>query len=354
MANLPGHLTEEEIRAQPHLWAEVLRSTSRHSLQLTDLWRASKPDQVLLTGCGSSYYLADSAAHLLQAALRVPCRAAPSSEIVFAGEAMQVWPRPPLLIAVSRSGETTETVWALRRLRALGAPTIAVSCSAGGALSSASDLAITLPVNERSVVMTGSFTSMLLTLAAIAATLSGDWKALNDLQRAPDLAACDMPVLDERARVYADAVPHSYVYLGSGPLYGIAREGALKMTEMALVTGCAYHTLEFLHGPKAAVSPQTVVVGLLSSQGVAYEGRVLKHLADLGALVIAVGTPVDSLPTVRLTAEPGTVPAMLLAGLWMQFLALYVARARGADPDAPRFLQPVVTWDELLQSGGAR
>src|SRR3989337_330163 len=126
VADLPGHLTEQEIRAQPRLWADVLASFHRPLPQLTDLWRSAAPDQVLLTGCCSSYYLALSAAHLLQAALRVPCRAFPSSEVLFAGEGMRVWTRPPLLIAISRSGETTETVWALQRLRAQGATTVLV------------------------------------------------------------------------------------------------------------------------------------------------------------------------------------------------------------------------------------
>ncbi len=354
MADLPGQLTEQEIRAQPRLWADVLASFHRHLPQLTDLWRSAAPDQVLLTGCGSSYYLALSAAHLLQAALRVSCRAFPSSEVLFAGEGMRVWTRPPLLIAISRSGETTETVWALQRLREQGATTVALTCSEGGALSRASDLPITLPVEEQSVVMTGSFTSMLLALAALAAALSGDVGAVEGLHRVPDLAARDLSALVDRARAFAGAASRPYVYLGSGPLYGIACEGALKMTEMALVPGYAYHTLEYLHGPKAAVSPQTVVIGLLSSRGSPYEVQVLKHLADLGAVVIAVGAPVESMPAVRFTAEMGTVPAMLLAGLWMQLLALYVARARGVDPDAPRYLQPVVTWDTSLQIGGAR
>src|SRR4030067_779850 len=256
---------------------------------------------------------------------------------------MRVWTRPPLLIAISRSGETTETVWALQRLREQGATTVALTCSEGGALSRASDLPITLPVEEHSVVMTGSFTSMLLVLAALAATLSGDVGAVEGLHQAPDLAAPDLSALVDRARAFAGAASRPYVYLGSGPLYGIACEGALKMTEMALVPGYAYHTLEYLHGPKAAVSPQTVVIGLLSSRGSPYEAQALKHLADLGAVVIAVGAPVESLPAVRFTAEMGTVPAMMLAGLWMQLLALYVARARGVDPDAPRDLEPQVT-----------
>lgn len=354
MRDAPGRLTEQEIRAQPRLWTAILSEVPAHLPRIEEQWRSAAPEQILLTGCGSSYYLALAAAHVLRAALHVPCLALPSSEILFAGAETMTGTRPLLAIAISRSGETTETVWAVQRLREVGAATVALTCSEGGSLSRASDLSIVLPVEERSVVMTGSFTSMLLGLALVAATLSSDAGAVDGLRRLPDLAGRELEGLSGRARTLAEAVAGVCVYLGSGPMYGIACEGALKMTEMALVPGCAYHTLEYLHGPKAALSPQTLIVGLLSSRGAPYEAQVLKHLAALGATVVAVGSPVDGLPAVRLAADPGALGAMLLAEVWMQLLALYAARVRGVDPDAPRFLQPVVTWDQSLQIGGVR
>lgn len=354
MADLPGRLTEQEIRAQPRVWADTLGTFPSYLSRLTELWRSAAADRILLTGCGSSYYLALSAAHLLQSSLRVPCLAVPSSEVLFVDKEMQWGPRPPVVIAISRSGETTETVWALERLRDWGARTVALTCSEGGALSWASDLSITVPVQERSVVMTASFTSMLLVLAAFAATLSGDTSAMDVLRRAPDLAADDLSALADHAGAFADATPHMYAYLGSAALYGIASEGALKMTEMALLPGYAYHTLEYLHGPKAALSSQTVIIGLLSEAGSPYEARVLKHLADLGAAVMVVGDQIENLPAVHFSAESGTVLAALLATVWMQLLALSVARARGVNPDTPRFLESVVTWDTSLHIGGAR
>jgi glucosamine--fructose-6-phosphate aminotransferase (isomerizing) len=349
-----GRLTEQEIRAQPGVWAETLEALPISRGRLLEVWRSAPAHRVLLTGCGSSYYLALSAAHLLQSSLHVPCHATPSSEVLFAEKATYWASRPPLVVAISRSGETTETVWALERLQGWGATAVALTCREGGALSRASDLSITVPVDERSVVMTASFTSMLLALAAVGATLSGDLRALDVLRRAPDHAAADLPVLGDRAETFADPAAGLYAYLGSTALYGVACEGALKMTEMALLPGCAYHTLEFLHGPKAAVSSQTVAIGLLSPAGMPFETRVLTHLAGLGATVITVGDRAGDLPAVPLSAEPGTVPALLIAVMWMQLLALAVARRRGVDPDAPRFLDPVVTWDASLQIGGAR
>ncbi|HEY6102286.1 MAG TPA: SIS domain-containing protein [bacterium] len=354
MAELPGRLTEDEIHNQPRAWADTLRTLPDAFPRLTELWRTAPAHRILLTGCGSSYYLALSAAHLLQSSLHVPCQAVPSSEVLFAERTTYWASRPPLVVAISRSGETTETVWALERLQGWGATGIALTCHEGGSLSRAGDLAITIPVRERSVVMTASFTSMLLALAAAGATLSGDIKAMEVLRRSPDLAAHDLSALADQAGGYATPAHRMFVYLGSGAMFGIASEGALKMTEMALVPAYAYHTLEYLHGPKAALSPETVVIGLLSTAGTSYEARVLTHLAGLGAAVVVAGGHVERLDAVHTAAEPGTLPGLLMAAVWMQLLALAMARQRRVDPDSPRFLNAVVTWDASLQIGGAR
>ncbi|MDQ7843527.1 MAG: SIS domain-containing protein [Armatimonadota bacterium] len=350
MAQALGRYTEEEIRAQPEVWERVLGETASAARAVRQLWETTAPDQILLTGCGSSYYLAIAAAHLLQDALRVPCRALPSSEILFASEDLLLGGRPSLLIAVSRSGETTETVWAARRLRDRGATTLAVTCAGSGPLLQASQLALVLPVEERSIVMTASFTSLLLALAYLAADLAGDSRQAAELRGIPAVAAGEIDRLSDQARG-CDFAARFFVYLGSGAMFAIACEGALKMTEMALTPGCAYHTLEYLHGPKAAAS-EGVVIGVLSSRGAAYEREVLRQVAGLGARVIALGDGVDGVTAVPLPVSLGSVAAMLLDGIWLQWLALHAARARGVDPDTPRFLQPVVTWARFPLEGG--
>lgn len=346
MADPSGRLTEQEIFAQPRLWREALEEASRVLPAVRQLWSAARPAEILLTGCGSSYYLALTASALLQTATHVPCRALPSSEILFAdpGEGPA---RRPLLIAISRSGETTETVWALQRFKESGAVTVAVTCHEAGTLSQNSDLSLTLPIEERSVVMTGSFTSMLLALASTAAGLGTDGSAWDDLQRIPDLGARQFTTLADRAQAAAGKAPPAFVYLGSGAMYGLACEGALKMTEMALLPSCAYHTLEFLHGPKAALAAGSLVVGLLSAPGLAYEQRVLTHVAGLGADVLALGGEGADLPSLSFPTAPGTLPGMLLGVAWMQLLAFYVARGRGVNPDTPRYLDPVVMWERV-------
>lgn len=345
MGQVPGRITEQEILAQPRLWNDTVEEVAASASAVRRLWQEHSPDQILLTGCGSSYYLAMTAAAILRAMLGIPCRALPSSEILFAPDETLLGPRPTFAVAISRSGETTETVTALEYLRARGAPTLALTCSRGGMLSHAGDFAVDLPVEEHSIVMTGSFTSMLLALAALGADLAGDGALTAVLGTIPAMAQSVVPRLFVDAQERAGDEPRSYVYLGGGPLFGIASEGALKMTEMALLPARAYHALEFLHGPKAAVTRDTLIVGLLSERGRPYEGQVLRHVSELGAEVLAVGSREAGLTSVDVGAPAGSVPGMLLAAVWTQSLALHVARARGVDPDAPQFLQPVVMWE---------
>ena len=351
MAAVVGQTTEEEILAQPRQWSTVLQEVSQRFPAFRQWWSALDPREIILTGCGSSYYVALAAMHLLAAGRGVPCRALPSSEILLGGDAANGGVRPAVLIAISRSGETTETVWALEHMKQQGVATLALTCHEGGTLSSSSDLSLALPVVERSVVMTGSFTSMLLALAILAAHGAGPG-TLDDLARVGETADLHMAGLAAGARQAATRVGRSCVFLGSGPLYGLACEGALKMTEMALVPSCAYHTLEYQHGPKAAISDDLLIVGLLSGQGMRYEERVLRQAADLGAAVEILGGEVDGLPSLPFGAAPGSVPAMLLAAVWMQLLGLAAARLRGVDPDAPRFLDAVVTWEQVFRGGG--
>lgn len=346
----PGELTEKEISSQPRVWTDVLAAATGFLPAVRELLQTRSPAGIVLTGCGSSFHVAGAAAYLFQTHLRIPCRAFPASELVLFPESVPTRPQALLLIAISRSAETTETIWALTRLQEQGVTTLALTCGEG-TLTRSSHLSLVLPVEERSVVMTGSFTSMLLTLAFLAARLGSDDAAAGQVVRLPERAQQLLPSLSERSRLLIPNIDR-FVYLGSGPLYSAALEGALKMTEMALIPSHAYQTLEFLHGPRAAVSPSMLVTGLLSGRAAEYERFVLKHVAGLGARVVAVGGTVDGLETVTFDFPPGSVPSLLLASVWMQLLALSMAQARGVDPDSPRFLERVVTWDEPQRRGG--
>lgn len=348
----PGRLTRTDLWAQPRFWVRV-RDQAPTLLDAVDaVWRARGPGAVYFTGCGSSFYLALVAADLWRAILRIPCEARPASELSFlSDEALDALP-PALLVAISRSGQTTETLWAVRRFRDCRVPTAALTCEGEGVLAQTADVTLALPVEEGSVVMTASFTSMLALLATAASHLAGHPHPADGLGRAAALVEAHLPDLAERAAAVARHPLGAYVFLGSGPWLGIAYEGALKMCEMALVPACAHAALEFLHGPRAIAGPDVGVVGLVGGPGAAYQEEVLRHAAVLGSPVASVGANVADVPSVPFPSGISELEALLMACVWVQLLALEVAARRGVNPDSPRHLQRVVTWNGARIPGG--
>lgn len=256
-----------------------------------------------------------------------------------------------LLLALSRSGTTTETLRAVERFRETSnEPVLAVTCYPESPLARQADFALVAPDGqEQSVAQTRSFTSMLLFTQALTAALARDEGMLERLHRLPnaleDLVARlgDLP-----QRLGAEQEIERFFFLGGGPLYGLANEAMLKTKEMSLSHAEAYHPLEFRHGPMSIVNERTLVVGFLSDTGPAEEIRVLEEMGALGArtLALADGGLVFSDWRADYVIE-------LLSGLdeWergplylpvIHRLAYYRAVAKGLDPDRPNNLKAVV------------
>jgi glucosamine--fructose-6-phosphate aminotransferase (isomerizing) len=186
-----------------------------------------------------------------------------------------------LLIAVSCSGETTETVWALDRFREGGGGSVlAVTCYPGSTLAREADFALVAPDGaERSVAQTRSFTSMFLLLQALTALMARDEGMLERLHRLPDaLEGLVARLGNLPRRPGGDRQIERFFFLGGGPLYGLANEAMLQTKELSLSHAEAYYPLEFRHGPMSMVDGRTLVVGFLSDTGLEEERRVLEEI----------------------------------------------------------------------------
>lgn len=276
----------------------------------------------LLVGCGSSFHLAELAARRLH--LRgAKARALAASEVVSYPEYI---PPGSQLIALSRSGETSEVLWAVEAFRRhTGGPVWGISCQEDSRLLQAADYPICLAAaKEEAVVMTGAFTA---TLWAID-QLTGFFPAVQSLGQAV------LDQLDTLVRPWGHGTDWSlFVFLGTGPLFPLAREGALKLTETALEAAEAYITLEVRHGPLARFDPHTLVVLLGSPRQAKAEARLVADLNALGASVWHL--------------QPAG-PEIDLAYLYapqLQWLALQRALSKGLDPDRPRHLTRHVDLD---------
>ena len=343
--------TENEIFSQPRCWEECFK-TLDEGRQLERAGKLfSKDAEYLFIGCGSSYYISQAAAASWETITGTRAWAVPASELLLFPDLVLNGSAKYQPILVSRSGHSSEIVRAAQYLEhARNIRTLAISCSKHHPLEEISASTIyLLPADEKSVVMTRSFTSMLLGLQSLAACFAHRKEITDGLRQLPAGVQSILDGVNPRiqefvaARTFAD-----YVFLGQGPLFGIASEGQLKIKEMSCSYAQVFHTLEFRHGPKAIVGPEILVTFLLSETGYAPEREVLEEIKELGATTLVITNQADD--AVRRQADflvelkLGSPESVRLVAYLVtcQLLGLYTGLKKGYDIDRPRNLARAV------------
>ena len=343
--------TYREIMDQPRSWRVALAAAREQWPAIRGrLGAVLAADEILLTGCGSSYYLSLVAAALLRPALKRRVTVLPSSELLLHAGAALGPLRPGLLVALSRSGETSETVLAAERAKgAYGVPVLSITCRGESSLGRLGDATLAMDaVQEAGVVMTKSFTSILIALQQGAGCLAGE--TLDDeLGQLPGiLERLLLQYAGLAEQVGALSGVEKRVFLGGGPFYGLACEANLKMKEMAIVSSEVYHSLEFRHGPISIVDRSTLVTCFVSDAGRDYEVPLLAELKSLGARLFVVCERAESAieatadHLIELRSGLGEAARVALHLPFAHLLAHACAVSRGEDPDHPRNLSPVV------------
>ena len=343
-----GAFTWEEIQSQPEVWREALAVFAANEAAFHALLREAAPESVIVTGCGSTYYLALTAARLLRQA-GLEALAVPASELLLFPDSILLPGQRCLLITVSRSGTTTETVRAGENFKSrTGGSVICVTCDSGSLLAEAADLVVAIDAaSERSVAQTRSFSSMCLVLQSMAGALLG-----GERSSGADLPDACRRLLDEHGALAEslgrDAGIERFFFLGSDALYGIACEAMLKMKEMSLAYSEAFHSLEFRHGPMSMAGPGALVVGLVSPSAARHEGTLLHEMRDMGAAVLAIGVDPGDFPgRISLPAELPWWQRPALHLPLLQLMAYHRARFNGQDPDQPQNLSAVISLDDI-------
>ena len=255
-----GHTYHEIIR-QPAIWRDALAVLAQQRREMS-IWMAEHQERVcVFTGCGTSYYLAQTGAALFEKVTGLRAYAIPASEILIFPDLVFNRREKHLLVAFSRSGTTTETLRAVRKAKAeLKVPVLSISCDASSPLSQEGDLRLIFPfLAEQSVVMTGSFTTMLLSILYFALQSGDRTRELKLLGEIP--AVCEELIHTSESRIaaVADRPETDFVFLAQGPYLGLANEAALKMKEMSISSSAGFHALEFCHGPMSIVTDKTLV-----------------------------------------------------------------------------------------------
>lgn len=286
-------------------------------------------DVTIFVGCGTSYNLALSLAAHANASGRRSI-AVPGGE--WANRPRSYWPAGGKVhvVALSRSGETTETVAAAKASLAAGMFVTGITMEADSALAKTCDrpvLAQTHP--SEGIVMTTSASLMLL----LGLELLGQAVPASTV----DVAQRLLEAADRQVPAHIAGRSH-FVYLGGGHLYGVGLEGALKLMEMSQTFTQGFHPLEYRHGPISLVDDRTVAVLLYSADQRDAEAKLSRELQDKGAVVIGFGGPGDvSLPV---DCDPTLAGLVCLPAL--QILGERAAQARNIDTMAPRHLTKVV------------
>jgi glucosamine--fructose-6-phosphate aminotransferase (isomerizing) len=345
--------TWNEILSQGTVWQSVLQTLSSGPQIDALLEKSANRKKWIFLGCGTSFYLAEAAALTWTALTGLPAQALPGSEVLLNPQLIRAEGTSVQAVVISRSGKTSEAVRAAAVLQSdLNIPTIGITCAENSPLEQACDASLVLrAADEKSTVMTRSFTSMLLALQFLAAcrgnpSFNDQLRSMTEQFKSRIYSWSSQIEAFAQSQVFAD-----YVFLGQGAFHGIAREAALKVMEMSCSYSQFFHTLEFRHGPKAIVSSETCLTFFLSDTGYKVEAEVLREMKELGGVIIAVCNRAsdtvirasDLLVEMNFTGHELAllVPAVVTS----QLLGFFTGIRKGLNPDAPKNLSRVVMLD---------
>jgi glucosamine--fructose-6-phosphate aminotransferase (isomerizing) len=346
--------TYKEILSQGDVWQSVLQELKQNTSGERMLRSNNRKTSWLFVGCGTSFYLADAAATSWTLLTGEPARAVPGSEILLYPALTRSEVTNSHAIVISRSGRTSEAVRAAHVLRKeMQIPTIGVTCAEKSELEAECDSTLVLKAaDEKSTVMTRSFTSMLISLQWMAARRAGNAEFCNSLEVMATQFATRIRSLTEQIEAFVDRNSfEDYVFLGQGPFHGIAREAALKVMEMSCSYSQSFHTLEFRHGPKAIVTPHTALTFFLSQTGQQSEVEVLEEMKELGGVTVAVCNRANE--DIRRASDlvlelnlPGDELTQLASHIVpAQLMGFFTGVGKGLNPDQPKNLTRVVVLD---------
>ena len=312
-------VTETVIRDQFPYWEAAL------AMEVPRLRAAT----IVVTGCGTSYFLAQSLACAYNAAGQRAI-AVPGAEWARRPESYLADTRDILVLGLSRSGTTTETVQAMQVSRARGWPTFALTCADDTAILHAADAGLYVPTDPREGIVMSVSASLLLLAGLRLAGISLPGAVVTAGQAG----------LRQVAAALLTGRSH-FVYLGAGANYGIATEGCLKLQEMSISYSQSFHPLEYRHGPISLIDDRSLVVMLYSDDTAGEEAKVVADVQAKGAKVIGFGGPGDLVIDLGIRG-PGFGLACLPA---LQMLGEMVALQKGIDSEVPRHLTKVVVLD---------
>jgi glucosamine--fructose-6-phosphate aminotransferase (isomerizing) len=334
-----AHYMLKEIFEQPQVFYNTIRGTDDTHLPV---YHGLK-DPVTIVACGSSYHAGLIFKYLLEECCQIPARLDYASEFRY-------YPSPAsgLVIGITQSGETADTLMALRLAKAHNCHTLAITNVLGSTVTRLADTTLYMRAGpEISVAATKSFIAQLAVLMQIVNRFCGNnhTETLLDAHKAIE----DVLLMDLSETVGLCKNAQSIFYVGRGPFYPVSLEGALKMKEISYIHAEGYAAGELKHGPFALLSEKTPVIAICMP-GETYDVMIsnIKEMKARGSPVIAIGRTGDTdLPEIcdlfiPLRGEK-LLTQILTATVVLQLIAYHTAEKLGRDIDRPRNLAKSVT-----------
>ena len=355
------HYMRKEIFEQPAAVAATLEGVANAASIQPAVFGAdagkvfSQIDSCLLLACGTSYHAGVVARYWIESLAGVPCNVEIASEYRY----RETVPNPrSLVVVISQSGETADTIAALHHARALGQPNALAICNVPEStlIRSSSLRFLTRAGPEIGVASTKAFTAQLASLFVLALVLAKqrgklskemEAQMLEALRRLPAWIANALRVEPEMAAWAAKFARCEHaLFLGRGVHYPIAMEGALKLKEISYIHAEAYAAGELKHGPLALVDRDMPVIAIAPRD--ALLDKLKSNLQEVrargGELYVLANAEMagDGVHIVQLHDDPGVL-SPIVSTVPLQLLAYHAALLRGSDVDKPRNLAKSVT-----------
>ena len=358
------HFMLKEIFEQPATIFDCLRGRLLHEQQKivmagvdNHIEALANASRIIIVACGTSWHAGLYAEYLIEELCRIPVEVEYASEFRYRNPVIH---RGDVIIAISQSGETADTLVALESAKEKGAFIFGIVNAVGSSIARLSDAgAYTHAGPEIGVASTKAFTGQLAVLSMMALKIAKAKGSINEeryVHLLNELAAVpekvkeilsDTSIIQKIALQFKDA--KDFLYLGRGYNFPIALEGALKLKEITYIHAEGYPAAEMKHGPIALVDENLPVVFVATKD--LYYDKVVSNVQEIKARkgqIIAVASVGDTvLPTmtnhIMYVPEIDEVFAPLLSVLPMQLLSYYVGVAKGIDVDKPRNLAKSVT-----------
>jgi len=355
------HFMLKEIHEQPKALKDTMTSRIKDNLSV-DLPELDEIDfdninRIFIVACGTAYHAGVVGKYLIENFARIPVEVDIASEFRY---------RAPIIspgdvaILISQSGETADTLAALRELKSHGATTIAIANVLGSTITREADKVLyTWAGPEIAVASTKAYTTQLLVITMMALYIAKRrgmleqndlTDILNDMLKLPDGAEAVLESKEAIQHYAAKHFPaHSIFFIGRGLDYALAMEGSLKLKEISYIHSEAYAAGELKHGTIALIEPGTLVIAL-ATQPQLFDKMLsnIKEVKARGAIVMALVR--DSNETIKEVADyiipiPDINPwlAPVLGVIPLQLFAYYTALYKGCDVDKPRNLAKSVT-----------